>query len=98
MEARVPVASDMSEIGDDKVAREHILPLLYVQRRRTTKSLGLGETERSRLLNTPLELAEFHLWYIKTKGWVERLETGHLAITALGVDQVEQSRSLSPEN
>ena len=91
------VASDMSEIGDDKVARERILSLLYVQRRRTMKSPGLGETEISRLLNTPLELTEFHLWYIKTKGWVERLETGHLAITALGVDQVEQSRSLSPE-
>jgi curved DNA-binding protein CbpA len=91
------VASDMSELGDDKVARERILSLLYVQRRRSMKSPGLGETEISRLLNTPLELAEFHLWYIKTKGWVERLETGHLAITALGVDQVEKSRSLRPE-
>jgi hypothetical protein len=91
------VASDMSEIGDDKVARERILSLLYVQRRRSMKSPGLGEIEISRLLNTPLELVEFHLWYVKSKGWVERLETGHLAITALGVDQVEQSRSLSPE-
>jgi curved DNA-binding protein CbpA len=91
------VASDMSELGDDKVARERILSLLYVQRRRSMKSPGLGENEISRLLNTPLELVEFHLWYIKTKGWVERLETGHLAITALGVDQVEQSRSLRPE-
>ena len=68
MEARVSVASDMSEIGDDKVARERILPLLYVQRRRTMKRPGLGETEISRLLNTPLELAEFPLCYIKTKG------------------------------
>ena len=91
------VASDMSELGDDKVARERILSLLYVQRRRTMKSPGLGEIEISRLLNTPLELVEFHLWYIRTKGWVERLDTGHLAITATGVDQVEQSRTLSPE-
>jgi curved DNA-binding protein CbpA len=89
------VASDMSEIGDDKVARERILPLLYVQRRRTMKSPGLGETEISRLLNTPLELAEFHLWYIKTKGWVERLETGHLAVTALGVDRQKDPQDLS---
>jgi hypothetical protein len=37
-------------------------------------------------------LIEFHLWYLKAKGWVERLQTGHLAITATGVDQVEQSR------
>ena len=95
MEARVSVASDMSEIGDDKVARERILPLLYVQRRRTMKSPGLGETEISRLLNTPLELAEFHLWYIKTKGWVERLETSHLAITALGVDRQKDPQDLS---
>ena len=92
------VASDMSEIGDDKVARERILSLLYVQRRRTMKSPGLGETEISRLLNTPLELVEFHLWYVKSKGWVERLETGHLAITAQGVDQAEQSRHLSPDH
>lgn len=91
------VASDMSELGDDKVARERILSLLYVQRRRNMKSPGLGEIEISQLLNTPLELVEFHLWYIRTKGWVERLDTGHLAITATGVDQVEQSRGLSPE-
>jgi len=93
----VSVASDMSEIDDDKSARERILSLLYVQRRRSMKSPGLGEVEISRLLNTPLELVDFHLWYIRTKGWVERLDTGHLAITALGVDQVEQNRSLSPE-
>ena len=92
------VASDMSEIGDDKVARERILSLLYVQRRRTMKSPGLGETEMSRLLNTSLELAEFHLWHIKPKGWVKRLETGHLEITALGVDQAEQSRHLIPDH
>ena len=93
----VSVASDMSEIDDDKSARERILSLLYVQRRRSMKSPGLGEVEISRLLNTPLELVDFHLWYIRTKGWVERLDTGHLAITALGVDQVEQNQSLSPE-
>ena len=91
------VASDMSELGDDKVSRERILSLLYVQRRRSMKSPGLGEVEISRLLNTPLELVDFHLWYIRTKGWVERLDTGHLAITALGVDQAEQSQQLRPE-
>ena len=91
------VASDMSDLGDDKVSRERILSLLYVQRRRSMKSPGLGEVEISRLLNTPLELVDFHLWYIRTKGWVERLDTGHLAITALGVDQAEQSQQLRPE-
>jgi len=92
------VASDMSEIGDDNLTRERLLSLLYVQRRRNMPSPGLGEYEIARLLNTPLELVEFHLWYVKSKGWVERLETGHLAITALGVDQAEQSRHLSSDH
>jgi curved DNA-binding protein len=92
------VASDMSEIGDDKLTRERLLSLLYVQRRRNMPSPGLGECEIARLLNTPLELVEFHLWYVKSKGWVERLETGHLAITAPGVDQAEQSRHLIPDH
>ena len=91
------VASDMSEMGDDKLTRERLLSLLYVQRRRNMLSPGLGEYEIARLLTTPLELVEFHLWYVKSKGWVERLETGHLAITALGVDQAEQSRHLNPD-
>ena len=92
------VASDMSEVGDDKVTRERLLSLLYVQRRRNMKNPGLGEVEIARLLSIPLELVEFHMWYTKAKGWVERLDTGHLAITAQGVDQAEQSLILSPDH
>ena len=85
-------ASDGSAFGDDQVTRERLLSLLYVQRRRDMKSPGLGEQEVQRLLGIPFELVAFHLWYLKAKGWVERLDTGHLAISALGVEQVEQSR------
>jgi hypothetical protein len=87
-------ASDGSALGNDQVTRERLLSLLYVQRRRSMKSPGLGEHEMAHLLSTPPELVEFHLWYLKAKGWVERLETGHLAITALGVDQAEQNQLL----
>ena len=85
-------AGDISAFGDDKIIREHLLSMLYVQRRRNMNNPGIGELVIARLLHTPPELVEFHLWYLKAKGWVERLQTGHLAITALGVDQVEQSR------
>jgi hypothetical protein len=44
------------------------------------------------IVGFPVELVEFHVWYLKAKGWVERIDTGYLAITALGVDQVEQGR------
>ena len=85
-------ASYSPVFGDDKVTRERLLSLLYVQRRRNMNSPGMGEYEMARLLCTPPELLEFHLWYLKSKGCVERLDTGLLAITAPGVDQVEQSR------
>ena len=83
---------------DDQVTRESLLSLLYVQRRRDMNNPGLGEHEVARLLRTPLELVEFHVWYLRSKGWVERIANGQLAISALGVDQVEQSRlRLSPD-
>jgi DnaJ domain len=85
-------ASDMSSFDNDQLTRERILSLLYVQRRRNMRNPGLGELAIARLLLTPPELLEFHLWYLKAQSWVERLDSGLLAITAKGVDQVEQSR------
>ena len=85
-------AANRTAFGDDRETRDSLLSLLYVQRRRTMKHPGMGELELAMLLRVPHELVEFHLWYLKAKGWVERLDTGMLAITARGVDQVEQGR------
>jgi len=85
-------ASDGSAFGDDREVRESLLSILYIQRRRNMKNPGLGDYEMARLLGRPHELVEFHLWYLKSKGWVERLDTGYLAISALGVDEVEKRR------
>lgn len=76
----------------DREVRESVLSLLYVQRRREPKKPGLGDYEMAGLLSMPLELIEFHIWYLKAKGLVELLDTGYLAITALGVDHVEQGK------
>ncbi len=88
----VSEASDGTAFGNDREIREGLLSLMYVQRRRNVSSPGLGEYELASLLHIPYELVEFHLWYLKAKGWVERLDTGHLAISALGVDEVEQAQ------
>jgi hypothetical protein len=85
-------ASDGTVSSNDNGTRQSLLSLMYVQRRRDMKDPGLGENEVAHLLSMPLELVEFHVWYLKAKGWVERLETGKLAISALGVDEVEQGR------
>ncbi len=87
-------AGDGTVFGNDQLARKRLLSLLYVQRRRNTQNPGMGNQEMARLLCSPHELVEFHLWYLRAKGWVERLESGQLAITADGVDQVEQGRVL----
>ena len=103
-------ARDVTSSGDDREIRESLLSILYIQRRRDMKRPGVGEYEMARLLCKPIELVEFHVWYLKAKGWVERTDSGGLAISALGVDQVENSQvrlgkdrlltadSRSPEN
>ena len=34
---------------------------------------------------------EFHLWYLKEKGWILRTDTGGYAITADGVDKMAKN-------
>ena len=82
-------ASDGSAFAEDHDTREKLLSLLYVQRRRDMRSPGLGEYEMARLLRVPVELVEFHLWYLREKGWVQRIDNGQLAISANGVDSIE---------
>lgn len=88
----VSEAGAMSAFDDDRITRERILSLLYVQRRRNMRNPGLGELTIARLLATPVELLEFHMWYLKAQSWVERLESGLMAITAPGVDEIERRR------
>jgi curved DNA-binding protein CbpA len=85
-------AGDANGFGEDRRIRERLLSLLYVQRRRDMRNPGLGEVEMSRLIGSPEELTEFHIWYLREKGWAIRLETGQFAITAQGVDQVERDK------
>lgn len=67
---------------------ETILSLLYIARRRDPLRGGLGTVQMEHMLDRPAEFLEFHLWYLREKGWVERLDTGLIAITANGVDRV----------
>ncbi len=91
-------ASDSRTYVDDNEVREGLLSLYYVQRRSKMEDPGLGEMEVARLMRIPIHLVEFHIWYLREKGWIQRLDSGQLAITALGVDQAEKSRlRLNPD-
>lgn len=94
----VAEASSGRGFADDDQVREGLLSLYYVQRRSKMNDPGLGEIEVSRLMRIPIHLIEFHIWYLKEKGWIQRLENGQFAITASGVDEVEKSRlRLNPD-
>jgi len=84
------VPHDESEVQgphEDRKIQKGILSLLYSARRRDASNPGVGIYELEKLLRVPEKHLEFHLWYLKEKGWIGRIESGQLAITADGVDE-----------
>jgi curved DNA-binding protein CbpA len=80
-------ASNSTTIARDVVIQEKLLSLLYVKRRQDVNNPGIGDTEIERLSGCPREHLEFHLWYLKAKGWIGRIENGTFAITVEGIDR-----------
>lgn len=74
-------------IERDVDIQDKLLSILYVKRRQSVKNPGIGNADLERLLGCPAEHLEFHVWYLKEKGWIGRLEDGMLAITVEGVDR-----------
>ena len=77
------------ELSNDSADRHKILSLLYSQRRRDMKEPGLAASTIERMIGMPTEVLEFHLWYFRQKGWLEREESGQLSISSAGVDEIE---------
>lgn len=83
-------ASDREGLHFDVVIQERLLSILYVKRRRNMQNPGIGNLELERLSGCPREHIEFHLWYLKEKGWIFRMENGLFSITVSGVDKAIQ--------
>ena len=75
-----------------------ILLMLYFVRRRDSDKPGVGLYEIGRLIDLPDKEAAFHIWYLKEKGWIKRVETGEFAITVEGVDEVIKDGLLTKKN
>ncbi len=80
-------ASDRKASERDIDTQNKLLSLLYAKRRRDMDNPGIGNVELEHLLGCPREHLEFHLWYLKQKGWIGTLENGQVAITVDGVDR-----------
>jgi curved DNA-binding protein CbpA len=83
----VEEAGDDENFDKDRMIQERVLSVLYTKRKRDARNPGLGLIELERLTGCPHEMLDFHLWYLKDKGWIMRLENGSVAITADGVDR-----------
>ncbi len=80
--------STTNEVATDARIRLAMLSLLYITRRTSPNEPGLGAVEIERVLSVPQNAIGFHFWYLRENGWIERLQTGHFAITAPGVDRL----------
>ncbi|MEO7683232.1 MAG: DnaJ domain-containing protein, partial [Gemmatimonadaceae bacterium] len=65
-----------------------IMSILYIVRRNNPSEPGVGGVELERLLECPEPVVKFHCWYLRENSWITRLDTGALAITAVGVDRL----------
>lgn len=83
---------------EDRRLFHAILSLLYIARRRDAQNGGLGSVTLEKLLGCPAQHLEFPLWYLKQRGWIERLESGLVAITADGVDKIASDDLALPAN
>jgi curved DNA-binding protein CbpA len=75
----------------DQRIRHLILSILYVEIRKDPSHPGVGLWHLEKLIGWPEKILEFHTWYLKEKGWIKPTDTGGYAITANGVDVVEEN-------
>ena len=81
-----PLPSEGAE--EDRRIYQAILSVLYIVRRRDPEKPGVGIWDLERQLGLPENTLAFHIWFLREKGWIQRIETGALAITAAGVEAV----------
>jgi curved DNA-binding protein CbpA len=79
-------ASDKKAVEPDADIQNKILSIFQVRRRQDVANPGIGELTLERMLGCPAEHLQFHLWYLKEKGWIRKTESGTFAITVEGID------------
>ena len=80
--------SEQKTAVSDADVHARILMFLYKRRRENSQDAGVGRYFVQEMLNSSDENFEFHIWYLKSKGFIETTEQGTLAITIDGVDHV----------
>lgn len=89
---RTPMGADLSidenaALGDAET-HTHILLALYKRRRECADEPGVIGWFLQDMLNCSEDQFQFHIWYLKQKGFIEVTEQGTIAVTVDGVDHV----------
>ena len=95
--AEVELVEGAGTVGDDPADRHRLLSLFYAQRRKAIKNPGLGLNTVEQLMGIPVEVLDFHVWFFREKGWIQREEGGAISITADGVEKLEASAERQAE-
>lgn len=79
---------DSKVAASDGYLQQNIMLMLYKQRRNNAKDPGVNAYHLQSTFRCTDDNFEFHIWYLKSKGFVSMDEQGMLAITIEGVDHV----------
>ncbi len=75
----------------DQEIRNAVLSVLYIERRNDPSAASIGLWQLEKILGWPEKILEFHTWYLKEKGWIQRTDSGGYAITVVGIDVLEEN-------
>jgi curved DNA-binding protein CbpA len=96
-------ASTDYDFGVEQRVRMTVLEVLYTKRRCEPHEPGVFHIDLEKLTGRPREHLEFTIWYLLQKKFLNRTDSSLLAITAEGVDFLEEqyqsipmSRQLAP--
>ena len=82
------LAIDENTAVSDADIHERILLSLYKRRRENARDPGVSGWLLQEMTGCSDDNFEFHVWYLKSKGFVQITEQGTLAVTIQGVDHV----------
>ncbi|KJS29821.1 MAG: molecular chaperone DnaJ [Desulfatitalea sp. BRH_c12] len=91
-----PESTGGFDVKDPKQIRQAILTVLLQQRLQEPSAPEIGLWYLEKLLGWPEKILEFHIWYMKEKGWIRSSDSGQYMISADGVDKLEENWDKEP--
>ena len=85
-----------SDFDIEQSLRLTVLEVLFTKRRVEPDQPGVFHLELEKMTGRPREHLEFTLWYLVQKRLVQRTESSLLAITAEGIDYLEERTRSAP--